>query len=56
LLNTLLLLASGVTLTIAHHALKAGHRGQLLIQLALTVALGATFMYFQVEEYNPCLL
>ena len=51
LLNTLLLLASGVTLTIAHHALKAGHRKQLLLQLALTVALGATFMYFQVEEY-----
>ena len=30
LLNTLLLLASGVTITIAHHALKAGRRLQLL--------------------------
>lgn len=51
LLNTLLLLASGVTLTIAHHALKAGHRGQIMIWLAATVLLGAVFMYFQIYEY-----
>ncbi len=51
LLNTLLLLASGVTLTIAHHALKAGERGKILFWLAATVVLGAIFMYFQVYEY-----
>ena len=51
LLNTLLLLASGVTITIAHHALKAGHRTQLLVWLAATVLLGAVFMYFQIYEY-----
>lgn len=51
LLNTLLLLASGVTLTIAHHALKAGNRSQILIWLAATVLLGAVFMYFQIYEY-----
>jgi len=51
LLNTLLLLASGVTITIAHHALKAGNRTQLLIWLAATVLLGAVFLYFQVYEY-----
>ena len=51
LLNTLILLTSGVTVTIAHHALKAGHRKQLLVFLGLTVLLGATFLFFQAEEY-----
>src|SRR5688500_353078 len=51
LLNTLLLLSSGVTITIAHHALRAGHRGRLLVFLALTVLLGAVFLGFQVYEY-----
>jgi cytochrome c oxidase subunit 3 len=51
LLNTLLLLASGVTITIAHHALKADNRRQLLIWLGATILLGCTFLFFQVEEY-----
>ena len=51
LLNTLLLLASGVTITIAHHALRAGNRSQLLVWLAATILLGAVFLYFQVYEY-----
>jgi cytochrome c oxidase subunit 3 len=51
LLNTLILLSSGVTVTIAHHALKAGHRKQLLLFLGLTVLLGALFLFFQAEEY-----
>jgi cytochrome c oxidase subunit 3 len=51
LVNTLLLLSSGVTITIAHHALKAGQRGKLLLWLGLTILLGATFLFFQVEEY-----
>jgi len=51
LLNTLILLTSGVTVTIAHHALKAGHRTRLLVFLGLTVLLGCTFLFFQVEEY-----
>jgi cytochrome c oxidase subunit 3 len=38
LLNTLLLLASGVTLTIAHHALKAGERGKAVAPVARTAA------------------
>ena len=50
--NTLILLTSGVTITWAHHALKAKHRGQLILGLFLTVALGALFMYFQAEEYR----
>ncbi len=51
LLNTLILLTSGVTVTIAHHALRAGHRKQLLVFLGLTVLLGVLFLYFQAEEY-----
>ncbi len=51
LLNTLILLSSGVTVTIAHHALKAGHRKQLLVFLGATVLLGAMFLLFQAEEY-----
>ena len=51
LLNTILLLSSGVTVTWAHHALKAGHRGQLVAGLFATVALGFTFLGFQIYEY-----
>ena len=51
LLNTLILLTSSVTVTIAHHALKAGHRGKILVFLGLTVLLGATFVYAQAHEY-----
>ncbi|MGA7296856.1 MAG: cytochrome c oxidase subunit 3 [Rhodanobacteraceae bacterium] len=52
LLNTMLLLSSGITITIAHHALRAGHRTRLLVFLGLTVVLGATFLGFQVHEYR----
>lgn len=51
LLNTLILLSSGVTITIAHHALRAGNRTQLLIWLGLTIVLGALFLNFQAHEY-----
>jgi cytochrome c oxidase subunit 3 len=49
--NTLLLLSSGVTVTWAHWALKANHRGQLILGLILTIALGFTFLGFQAYEY-----
>jgi len=51
LLNTIILLSSGFTLTVAHHALKAGHRGSLALWLFLTIALGVTFIGFQAYEY-----
>jgi cytochrome c oxidase subunit 3 len=51
LLNTLILLTSGATVTIAHHALKEGKRGVLMLFLGLTVLLGCVFLYFQATEY-----
>ena len=51
LLNTIILLTSGVTLTIAHHALKAGHRGALTLWLGVTILLGVLFLGFQAYEY-----
>src|SRR5690606_570776 len=51
LVNTLILLTSGVTITAAHHALKAGRRKALLVGLGLTVLLGCAFLFFQAEEY-----
>jgi cytochrome c oxidase subunit 3 len=50
-INTLLLLSSGVTVTWAHWGLKQKARGQLILGLFLTVALGATFLGFQAYEY-----
>lgn len=50
-LNTALLLTSGVTLTIAHHAIQEGNRKTLNIFLALTFILGFIFMGFQAYEY-----
>ncbi len=50
-LNTFLLLSSGVTVTWAHWALKANNRSQLILGLAATVALGFTFLGFQIYEY-----
>jgi cytochrome c oxidase subunit III len=52
LLNTIILLTSGVTLTLAHHALKADHRGPLKFWLLVTVLLGALFLMFQAYEYT----
>jgi cytochrome c oxidase subunit 3 len=51
LLNTILLVTSSFTVTFAHHALKKNNRKQLKIWLALTVLLGISFLFFQVEEY-----
>jgi cytochrome c oxidase subunit III len=50
-INTLILLTSGVTITIAHHALRAGNRRVLNIFLALTFLLGFLFVYLQATEY-----
>ncbi len=51
LLNTLLLLSSGLTITLAHWALKLNQRRALVFWMVATIALGATFLYFQATEY-----
>ena len=50
-INTALLLTSGVTLTIAHHALLAGQRAKTIGFMWLTVLLGTVFLGVQGYEY-----
>jgi cytochrome c oxidase subunit 3 len=50
-INTALLLTSGVTLTIAHHALLDNKRGSVIFWMFATIALGAIFMVCQAYEY-----
>ncbi len=49
--NTLLLLLSGVTCTLAHHALKENRRDGLKKWLLATIFLGALFIGCQAYEY-----
>jgi cytochrome c oxidase subunit III len=51
-LNTFLLLSSGVTITLAHWALKKNDRGALKLWLFATIALGTVFLGFQIYEYS----
>ena len=50
-INTALLLTSGVTLTIAHHALIANERAKTILWMWITVLLGAIFLVVQGYEY-----
>ena len=50
-INTALLLSSGVTLTIAHHALRDAKRAKTIVFMWLTVLLGVIFLYVQGYEY-----
>ena len=52
LVNTLILLTSGCTVTWAHHALLKNDRRGLVIGLVLTVLLGITFTICQAIEYS----
>nr|YP_003735136.1 cytochrome c oxidase subunit III [Harriotta raleighana]ADI57872.1 cytochrome c oxidase subunit III [Harriotta raleighana] len=51
LLNTAILLASGVTITWAHHSLMEGSRKEMTQALTLTVLLGVYFTLLQAMEY-----
>jgi cytochrome c oxidase subunit III len=50
-INTALLLTSGVTITIAHHALIAGNRSKTIAFMWMTVILGIVFLCVQGYEY-----
>ncbi len=52
LVNTLILLLSGATLTWAHHALLENDRKTLIGMLAITVGLGFIFTLLQAYEYG----
>nr|YP_009992496.1 cytochrome c oxidase subunit III [Platynereis cf. australis PA-2020]QNN93066.1 cytochrome c oxidase subunit 3 [Platynereis cf. australis PA-2020]QNN93092.1 cytochrome c oxidase subunit 3 [Platynereis cf. australis PA-2020] len=51
LLNTAVLLASGVTVTWAHHSLMEGSRPETIQALTLTILLGGYFTFLQLLEY-----
>jgi cytochrome c oxidase subunit 3 len=51
LLNTMILLCSGTTVTWAHHALIHGDRKSLKLGLLLTILLGLLFTSIQAYEY-----
>jgi cytochrome c oxidase subunit 3 len=52
LINTLILLLSGTTVTWAHHALLHGNNRDVIRGLAITVALGVLFTICQAYEYS----
>ena len=51
-INTALLLSSGLTLTIAHHALVDNNRSKTINFMWLTVLLGIAFLIVQGYEYH----
>ncbi|WP_269515645.1 cytochrome c oxidase subunit 3 [Brevundimonas subvibrioides] len=55
LLNTVILLLSGTTVTWAHHALQIGDRKGARLGLIITVALGVFFTLVQAYEYHHIL-
>jgi cytochrome c oxidase subunit 3 len=52
LLNTVILLSSGATITYAHHSLIKGERKGSLYGSIFTVLLATVFTIFQGIEYN----
>ena len=52
LINTLILLLSGCTVTWSHHALQHNNRKDFVSGLVLTIILGAIFTAVQAYEYQ----
>ena len=51
-INTMILLTSGLTITIAHWGIKENHRKKIAVWLGLTILLGITFLCCQAYEYH----
>ena len=51
LLNTIILLSSGATITWAHHAIIRGNRKNAIISLLITIFLAFFFTFIQAYEY-----
>lgn len=51
-INTLVLLTSGITITIAHWGIAQGKKRQAIIGQVLTICLGLLFLFLQAEEYG----
>lgn len=55
LLNTVILLSRGVTVTWAHHSIINNFFLKSVLSLGLTVVLGVYFLYIQYEEYSEAM-
>lgn len=54
LLNTVLLLSSGVTVTCSHHRLIKSNYKRFIFNLLSTIILGLIFLFLQFSEYLHC--
>nr|AHA52505.1 cytochrome c oxidase subunit III [Euurobracon breviterebrae] len=52
LLNTLILLSSGVTITWAHYSLMSSKIKEVEVSILMTIFLGSVFIFFQFMEYK----
>nr|YP_010987384.1 cytochrome c oxidase subunit III [Anagyrus galinae]WON65598.1 cytochrome c oxidase subunit III [Anagyrus galinae] len=54
LLNTVILLSSGVSITWCHYSLVKGQKWESELSLFITIILGIIFTFFQYMEYSDC--
>jgi len=54
LLNTIILLRSGISLTWCHHIIISGYREEAVLALIITLLLAVSFTLLQLFEYLEC--